>query len=411
MGEGITISDHGNGETVIEEGITISDHGNGETVIEVREGSCQLFKSPEILKFFLIFLFLTFALLPSAFVVSIIIIILFLLIPKLFCRKVIIAFTPSGEKYCEISTKSYFQIGGYLRFMFASQSGTCAYGAIAFYETKGQGKFIITIPCTDSKKIRIWITYYPETLTKIINKILLLKKSESVAKSEVREDAVLNAENNYSTSIIDLLSMINPASCGIVRKNNHLIFDNKKSYVFNTFWHILGGTLLISSGLWILAGIAGISKSLGILIPPEPELSIGGSIGYSLVLIYFTLATALVFRGVYIIVKRLITAVLYQMVWFDNISQVITLEEQFPIYKSTQKYFWEKAELLIAKPQNAEDYLKDKKVLVLTLQKAGQPARRVELFKHQNEEYIQQLRDYILEFHREQDTDISDTIR
>jgi len=84
MGEGITISDHGNGETVIEEGITISDHGNGETVIEVREGSCQLFKSPEILKFFLIFLFLTFALLPSAFVVSIII--LFLLIPKLFCR-------------------------------------------------------------------------------------------------------------------------------------------------------------------------------------------------------------------------------------------------------------------------------------------------------------------------------------
>jgi len=298
--------------------------------------------------------------------------------------------------------------------MFANQSGTCAYGAIAFYETKGRGKsttFIITIPCADSKKIRIWITYYPETLTKIINKILLLKKSESVAKSEVREDPVLNAENNYSTSIIDLLSMINPASCGIVRKNNHLIFDNKKSYEFNTFWHILGGTLLISSGLWILAGIAGISKSLGILIPPEPELSIGSSIGYSLVLIYFTLATALVFRGVYIIVKRLITAVLYQMVWFDNISQVITLEEQFPIYKSTQKYFWEKAELLIAKPQNAEDYLKDKKVLVLTLQKAGQPARRVELFKHQNEEYIQQLRDYILEFHREQDTDISDTIR
>lgn len=28
-------------------------------------------------------------------------------------------------------------------------------------------------------------------------------------------------------------------------------------------------------------------------------------------------------------------------VCFDNISQVITLEEQFPIYKSTQKYFWE----------------------------------------------------------------------
>ncbi len=389
------------------EGITISDHGNGETVIEVREGSCQLFESAlEILKFFLIFLFLTFALLPSAFVVSIII--LFLLIPKLFCHKVIIAFTPSGEEYCEISTKSYFQIGGYLRFMFASQSGTCAYGAIAFYETKGQGKFIITIPCTDSKKIRIWITYdseiYPETLKEIIYKTLLLKESESVAKSEVKEDTALN----YSTSIIDLLSMINPASCIIVRKNNHLIFDNKKSYVFNTFWHFLGGTLLISLGLWILAGI---SKSLGILIPPEPELSIVSSIGYSLVLICFTLATALVFRGVYIIVKRLITAVLYQMVWFDNISQVITLEEQFPIYKSTQKYFWEKAELLIEKSQNYEDYLKDKKVLVLTLQKAGQPARRVELFKHQNEEYIQQLRDYILEFHREQDTDISDTIR
>ena len=385
------------------EGITISDRGNGETVIEVREALWQF------LTFFLIFPLPTFALLPSAFVVSIII--LFLLIPKLFCRKVIIAFTPNGEKHCEISTKSYFQIGGYLRFMFASQSGTCAYGAIAFYETKGRGKsttFIITIPCADSKKIRIWITYYPETLTKIINKILLLKKSESVAKSEVREDAVLNDENNYSTSIIDLLSMINPASCGIVRKNNHLIFDNKRSHTFSTFWHILGGTLLISLGLWILAGI---SKSLGILIPPEPELSIGSSIGYSLVLICFTSATALVFRGVYIIVKRLITAVLYQMVWFDNISQVITLEEQFPIYKSTQKYFWEKAELLIAKPQNAEDYLKDKKVLALTLQKAGQPARRVELFKHQNEEYIQQLRDYILEFHREQDTDISDTIR
>ena len=391
------------------EGITISDHGNGETVIEVREGSRQLFESiPEILTFFLIFLLPTFVFLPIAFVVSTII--LFLLIPKLFCRKVIIAFTPNGEKHCEISTKSYFQIG-YLKFMFANQSGTCAYGAIAFYETKGRGKsttFIITIPCADSKKIRIWITYYPETLTKIINKILLLKKSESVAKSEVREDAVLNAENDYSTSIIDLLSMINPASCGIVRKNNHLIFDNERSHTFSTFWHILGGTLLISLGLWILAGI---SKSLGILIPPEPELSIGSSIGYSLVLICFTLATALVFRGVYIIVKRLITAVLYQMVWFDNISQVITLEEQFPIYKSTQKYFWEKAELLIEKSQNDEDYLKDKKVLVLTLQKAGQPARRVELFKHQNEEYIQQLRDYILEFHREQDTDISDTIR
>jgi len=391
------------------EGITISDRGNGETVIEVREALWQLFESiPEILTFFLIFLLPTFFFLPIAFVVSTII--LFLLIPKLFCRKVIIAFTPNGEKHCEISTKSYFQIG-YLKFMFANQSGTCAYGAIAFYETKGRGKsttFIITIPCADSKKIRIWITYYPETLTKIINKILLLKKSESVAKSEVREDAVLNAENDYSTSIIDLLSMINPASCGIVRKNNHLIFDNKRSHTFSTFWHILGGTLLISLGLWILAGI---SKSLGILIPPEPELSIGSSIGYSLVLICFTLATALVFRGVYIIVKRLITAVLYQMVWFDNISQVITLEEQFPIYKSTQKYFWEKAELLIEKSQNDEDYLKDKKVLVLTLQKAGQPARRVELFKHQNEEYIQQLRDYILEFHREQDTDISDTIR
>ena len=391
------------------EGITISDRGNGETVIEVREALWQLFESiPEILTFFLIFLLPTFFFLPIAFVVSTII--LFLLIPKLFCRKVIIAFTPNGEKHCEISTKSYFQIG-YLKFMFANQSGTCAYGAIAFYETKGRGKsttFIITIPCADSKKIRIWITYYPETLTKIINKILLLKKSESVAKSEVREDAVLNAENDYSTSIIDLLSMINPASCGIVRKNNHLIFDNKRSHTFSTFWHILGGTLLISLGLWILAGI---SKSLGILIPPEPELSIGSSIGYSLVLICFTLATALVFRGVYIIVKRLITAVLYQMVWFDNISQVITLEEQFPIYKSTQKYFWEKAELLIEKSQNDEDYLKDKKVLVLTLQNAGQPARRVELFKHQNEEYIQQLRDYILEFHREQDTDISDTIR
>jgi hypothetical protein len=202
--------------------------------------------------------------------------------------------------------------------------------------------------------------------------------------------------------------MINPASCGIVRKNNHLIFDNKKSYEFNTFWHILGGTLLISLGLWILAVI---SKSLGILIPPEPELSIGSSIGYSLVLICFTSATALVFRGVYIIVKRLITGVLYQIVRFDNISQLITLEEHFLTYKSAQKYFWEKAELLIEKSQNDEDYLKDKKVLVLTLQKAGQPARRVELFKHQNEEYIQQLRDYILEFHQEQDTDISDTIR
>jgi len=394
----------------MDEAITISDRGNGETVIEVREALWQLSESiPEILTFFLIFLLPTFVFLPIAFVVSTII--LFLLIPKLFCRKVIIAFTPNGEKHCEISTKSYFQIG-YLKFMFANQSGTCAYGAIAFYETKGRGKsttFIITIPCADSKKIRIWITYYPETLTKIINKILLLKKSESVAKSEVREDAVLNAENDYSTSIIDLLSMINPASCGIVRKNNHLIFDNKKSYVFNTFWHLLAGTLLISLGLWILAGISK-SLALGILIPPEPELSIGSSIGYSLVLICFTSATALVFRGVYIIVKRLITGVLYQIVRFDNISQVITLEEQFPTYKSTQKYFWEKAELLIAKPQNAEDYLKDKKVLALTLQKAGQPARRVELFKHQNEHYLQQLRDYIVEFYREHYTDIGDTI-
>jgi len=397
----------------MDEAITISDRGNGETVIEVREALWQLFESiPEILKFFLIFLFLTFALLPSAFVVSIII--LFLLIPKLFCRKVIIAFTPNGEKHCEISTKSYFQIG-YLKFMFANQSGTCAYGAIAFYETKGRGKsttFIITIPCADSKKIRIWITYYPETLTKIINKILLLKKSESVAKSEVREDAVLDVENDYSPSITALLSAINPENYSILIKDNQLVFNYKNSYDCNTFGIILGGTGNTVIGF---CGIFGASEGMKALFNSSSQnIYTQTPILYQffifLICIVFIFSTFLIFRGVHSIVKRFITESIYQIVRFDNISQLITLEEHFLTYKSAQKYFWEKAELLIAKPQNAEDYLKDKKVLALTLQKAGQPARRVELFKHQNEHYLQQLRDYIVEFYREHYTDIGDTI-
>ena len=62
------------------EGITISDRGNGETVIELRETWWQLLESfPDILKLLLVFLSPILFVLPLAFVLVLSITILFLL--------------------------------------------------------------------------------------------------------------------------------------------------------------------------------------------------------------------------------------------------------------------------------------------------------------------------------------------
>ena len=364
----------------IDEAITIIDRDNGETVIEIREAFWLVAQSSNGQGFLVLFLIVTFPFFP-------LMIILLLFIPNLFCRTLIVTITSTGKGFCQISTKSSFQIAG-CEISLVDQAKTYDFtaGASLAYERGGKnnaGDFIITIPCVDGEKMRIWVNAYPVTVETIINKILSPEKSESVVKSEIREDTVLDSENDYFPSITALLSAIDPANSSIFRKDNQLIFNNKNSYKFDTSVHLLVGILLSSVGFW---DIFLASRWLDI-----PQLVIP--------LVF--LSTALMFGGVYIIVKRLIAAVIYQTVCFDNISQVITLEEQFPIYKSTQKYFWEKAELSIKKPRNAEDYLNDKKVLVVTLQKSGQPARSVELFKHQNEQYLQQLRDSILEFYRE----------
>lgn len=323
----------------------------------------------------------------------------------LFYRKVRISITPTEKRYRKISIKSYFQIANYYDIPLTSQSHTSNYwlSATVTYERLNNkiSDCIIKIPSTDNKEIRIWVNIYPETTQKIINKILSSKlsseKLELEAKSKIKQGVVLDVENDSSLSIIDILNAISTAGSRITRINDyHIAFDRKILHEFNTFWHLFGGTFLVGLGI---QGISSVSflATLSITVGNE-------AIELLIFINVFVLSTALIFRGVYIIVKRLITAVLRQVVHLDNISQVITLEEQFPIYKSTQKYFWEKAEISIEKPRNAKDYLEDKKVLVLTLQKAGQPAKRVELFKHENEQYLQQLREYIWEFYREQDT-------
>ncbi len=402
--------------------ITIIDHGTGEVVIEVRETIESLWKSKTLHTYIVYPLFL-FALVTTSaivfvhefllifimttitiFVVPISLHILF----GLFYRKVRISITPAEKRYRQISIKSYFEIANYYDIPLTSQSHTLNYraGATVEYERLNDkiSDSIIKIPSTDNKEIRIWVNTYPETLQRTINKILSSEKFKLVAKSKIKQGVLLDVENDNSLSIIDILNAISNASFRITRINdNHLTFDKKMSYQLSTFWHLFGGTFFVGLGLQGIDLAAFLARILPRTLGSLEIIQL-----ISIILIFF-LSTASIFRGVYIIVKRLITAVLRQIVRFDNISQVITLEEHFPIYKSTQKYFWEKAEFSIEKPRNAADYLEDKKVLVLTLQKAGQPAKRVELLKHENQQYLQQLRDYIGEFYREQD--ISDTIR
>ena len=291
---------------------------------------------------------------------------------------------------------SNLQIAG-LEFFHIKQSKKYDYfkvHALSEYERRANSKkstIALTIITDDDEKIRIWVNKYHYELKKLINKILSSDYSQKAPNSETALNKESDIENYYSPSIIASLSAINPASCSIFRQDNQLVVANKKSNNFITLGHLLGGIFLGGWGFW---GIT-VYFASGLFDHGIPD-------NFAVVsLLFITFFSVLMFGGVYIIVRRLIAAVIYQTVCFDNISQVIILEEQFPIYKSTQKYFWEKAELSIEKPQNAEDYLNDKKVLVVTLQKSGQPARSVELFKHQNEQYLQQLRDYILEFYRE----------
>ncbi len=389
--------------------ITIIDCGTGEVVIEVRETLQSLWQSKTFHTYIVYPLFL-FALVTTSVIVfvpeflfifimttiTIFVVPISLNIFGLFYRKVRISITPTEKRYRQISIKSYFQIANYYDIPLTSQSHTLNYWVSATVKYEGLNDkisdSIIKIPSTDNKEIRIWVNTYPETLRETINKILSSQKSKLINKSKTKQGVVLDVENNNSLSIIDILNAISNASFRITRINDsHLTFDKKMSYEFSTFWHLFGGTFFVGLGLQGISFAAFLARTSG---------SLGIIALISIILIFF-LSTALIFRGVYIIVKRLITAVLRQIVRFDNISQVITLEEHFPIYKSTQKYFWEKAEFSIEKPRNAEDYLEDKKVLVLTLQKAGHPAKRVELFKHENEQYLQRLRDYIWEFYRE----------
>jgi hypothetical protein len=368
----------------MDEAIRIDDRDNGETVIKIREAFWSVAQSSNGQGFLVLFLIVTFPFFPF----TLLMIILLLFIPNLFCRTLIVTITSTGKGFCQISTKSSFQIAG-CEISLVDQAKTYDFtaGASLAYERGGKnnaGDFIITIPCVDGEKMRIWVNAYPVTVETIINKILSPEKSESVVKSEIREDTVLDGENDYSLSITALLSAIDPENFSTLVKDNQLVVNNKKSYDCNTFGILLGGI-----GYTVI-GFSGIFVS-------SSGLDIRFNIGF-LAYLVFIFSTALMFRGVHSMVKRFIAEPIYQTVCFDNISQVITLEEQFPIYKSTQKYFWEKAELSITKPQNAEDYLKDKKVLVVTLQKSGQPATRVELFKHQKNEYLEKLRDYIMEF-------------
>jgi hypothetical protein len=121
---------------------------------------------------------------------------------------------------------------------------------------------------------------------------------------------------------------------------------------------------------------------------------------WSLYLVAISLAIfpiVLLFRGVYILVKRFLTVISYK-VYLDKMSGLAILEEQFPFYRASSEYLLENVELTIEKSQNPEDYLNDQQVLLIALKKAGHPSKQVVLYKHHDTKLLGELRDHIMEF-------------
>jgi len=97
-------------------------------------------------------------------------------------------------------------------------------------------------------------------------------------------------------------------------------------------------------------------------------------------------ALGLIFTGVHTILFKLIATKTNEIVHFNKMAQVVTLEDKFLTYKSTRKYLFEQVELKLEKQHIGDgSYLERTHVVTLFFDAFSPNPRKVELMKTRQE--------------------------
>ena len=295
-----------------------------------------------------------------------------LLIFRLFCRNTSITINRSSKK---IIVKSHYQIAT-LNFGFSERhlsyvSDTTADSEYENNKNSNSVTKVIAEIVSGIAQVR-----YSETLERLLTKILSsatdMEFTESEADFTLKDNDT--PRDSHSPLIINTLDTLHYENFSVENIEDQLIFIYKIPCKVS----ISLGVFLLGLGLFCIYLVS----------------------RWSLYLVAISLAIfpiVLLFRGVYILVKRFLTVISYK-VYLDKMSGLAILEEQFPFYRSSSEYLLEKVELTIEKSQNPEDYLNDQQVLLIALKKAGHPSKQVVLYKHHDTKLLGELRDHIMEF-------------
>jgi hypothetical protein len=109
-------------------------------------------------------------------------------------------------------------------------------------------------------------------------------------------------------------------------------------------------------------------------------------------------ALGLVLKGIHTIVFKLVATKTAEIVHFNKIAQVVTLENKFLTSRSTQKYLFEQVELKLEKQRIGDgDYLERTYAVVLVFNPTSNNPRKLELMKTRQESQAIELYNTIAE--------------
>jgi hypothetical protein len=302
-----------------------------------------------------------------------------LLIFRLFCRNTSITINRSSKK---IIVKSHYQIAT-LNFGFSERHLSYVSDTTAdseYENNKNSNSVTKVIAEIVSGIAQVRYSETSETLERLLTKILSsatdMEFTESEADFTLKDNDT--PRDSHSPLVVNTLDTLHYENFSVENIEDQLIFIYKIPCKVS----ISLGVFLLGLGLFCIYLVSRWSPS------------------WSLYLVAISLAIfpiVLLFRGVYILVKRFLTVISYK-VYLDKMSGLAILEEQFPFYRASSAYLLENVELTIEKSQNPEDYLNDHQVLLITLKKAEHPSRRVVLYEHYDNKFLCELRDCIMEF-------------
>ncbi len=137
------------------------------------------------------------------------------------------------------------------------------------------------------------------------------------------------------------------------------------------YWQFVSAVALIVFGiaLGVFVVFPLIKNKVVVLYPPIGLVAVG-----------------LIFKGIHTILFKLIATKTAQIVHFNKMAQVVTVEDKFITSSPTRKYLFEQVELKLEKQQIVDgDFLEVGHAVTLVLDNTGGNPRRVELMKTRQE--------------------------